>query len=345
MMLKGFKKKFFFLLLIFYLVQNVFAEKNSFSISIKINPKKDFTSQLLTNMNDILFWNIFFQNESFGLNEFFGKSFSSVIFGQMSNQVINNFDKIYSLDFIFSVNGLSNLYLNNSFDFNFSYGDEFSESKFPFNNFKIDFNSMFMKNNFLFNLFSDGVLYRINKFEENNSECVVGINLNFDLFFNVISDDNLFLNESNNLTNCNMTSIGFNYRYNYFSKTFWNFYFNTNLNFIILSSVNFDFDNSSGLGCGEGVKLNFEISNNNFGLLRFNLFFAGIHSLKNLPNYNILNLNELLYEKKLNSVLSVGVKNSLFLRYGLISNVQENSMLDVKLNTSIYLRVNIFSNF
>ena len=103
MMLKGFKKKFFFLLLIFYLVQNVFAEKNSFSISIKINPKKDFTSQLLTNMNDILFWNIFFQDESFGLNEFLGKSFSSVIFGQMSNQVINNFDKIYSLDFIFSI--------------------------------------------------------------------------------------------------------------------------------------------------------------------------------------------------------------------------------------------------
>ena len=50
-------------------------------------------------------------------------------------------------------------------------------------------------------------------------------------------------------------------------------------------------------------------------------------------------------KKKINSVLSVGVKNSLFLRYGLISNVQENSMLDVKLNTSIYLRINIFSNF
>lgn len=345
MMLKGLKKKFFLFLLIFFLVQNVFSKSNYFSLSIKLNPEKDFTSQLFKNMNDILFWNIYFQEEDFGFNEFLGKSFSSVYFSQMSNQVINNFDKIYLLDFIFSVNGLSNLSLSNSFNFNFSFGDEFSFSKIPFNNFKIDFNSIFMKNNFFINLFSDGVLYSINNFEEKNSECVIGINLNFDLFFNIFSDSKLFLNESKNFTNCNLTSMGFNYRYNYSSKEFWSFYFNLILNWIIFSSVNFDFENSSGIGSGEGVKLNLEISNFNFGLLRFNLFFAGIHSIKNLLNYNVININEIIYEKKLNKNFSVGVKNSLFLRYGFISNLKENSIFDVKLKTSVFLRVNILSNF
>ncbi len=343
MITKGLKKISFFCLLIFFLIQNVFSKSNSFTVSIKLNPEKDFNSQLLFNLKNILSWNIFLQEDSLSLNEYFGHSFSSAYIGQISNKIFDNyfknFNNVFNLNFIFSVNMEINQFFSNSFSLDFSYGDKFVFSKKPLNNFEIDFDSVVAKNNFLFSVLSNGSLCSLYDWQGKNFETLLDINFNFDLLFNVFSDENLFLEKSNSFTNYTDTAIGLKYKMKFYPNFFNQFIFEFNLSWIILSTVNFDYKDSLGLGTGESVKFNASFYNKDFGFLGFNLFFNGVHSILDLCNYNIFYKSEILYEKKINQIFSLGIKKSLFLRYGFIKDI-ENQIFDVKNQTSLYLRIN-----
>lgn len=344
MIIKGLKKISFFCLLIFFLAQNVFLKSNSFTVSIKLNPEKDFNSQLIYNFKSILSWNIFFQEDSLSFNEYFSQSFSSAYIGQISNKIIDNyfknFNNVFNFDFIFSVNALTNQFFSNSFAFDFSYGDKFVYSKKPLNNFEIDFESVFAKDNLLISLLSDGSLTSVYDAQGKKIESLLEVNFNFDLFYNVYSDEKFFLEKSNSFTNYTDTAIGLKYKINFYPNFFNQFIFEFNLSWIILSTVNFDYKNSFGLGTGESVKFNASFYNKDFGLLGFYLFFNGVHSILNLCNYNIFYKTESFYEKNINQTFSIGIKNSLFLRYGFVKDIIENKIFDVKIQTSLYLRIN-----
>lgn len=345
MILKGFKRFSFLFIFTFFLVQNVFSKTNSFSLSIKLNPQKDFKSQLLFNLKNILSWNLFLQEEPLNFNQYFGKSFSSVYLGQISNKLFeNNFlnlKNIFNLDFIFSVNGFTNKFFTNSFSLDFSYGDKFVFTKKPLNNFQIDLETVFAKDIFLFSFLSDGNLFSIYDWQEKYFESLLDVNLNFDLFVNFFSDENSILEKSNSLKNYSDTAIGLNYKLNFIPNIFNQFIFEFNLSWIILSTVNFVYENSFALGSGESVKLNASFFYKDFGLLGFNLFFNGVHWILDLCKYNIFYKSEIFYEKKINQIFSLGIKNSFFLRYGFVNDIA-NKIYDSKNQTSIYLRINFF---
>jgi hypothetical protein len=103
----------------------------------------------------------------------------------------------------------------------------------------------------------------------------------------------------------------------------------------------FVYENSLALGSGESVKLNASFFDKDFGLLGVNLFFNGVHWILDLCKYNIFYKSEIFYEKKINQIFSLGIKNSFFLRYGFVNDIA-NKIYDSKNQTSIYLRINFF---